>query len=134
MGRLLPSAGIVLACAACAASTTSDSSDETFLPPRVENSDGAQVDGGGSFDDDAGDPHGGGRPPPDGGTSGDGGGLDSGMTPKSTFTDDFARANGNTIGNGWVPKISKWSLSGGAVLEASNTNSYKDLLVHRPFA
>lgn len=135
MGRLAPIAVIAFACVACSVVSNDEFSggDDTQLPPRAPTEDSAKIDSGGAgtFDDDAGD-HGGSRPPPDDAGS-DAAALDAGLTPKSTFFDDFGRANGTTIGNGWVPKLAKWSLSNGLVLEANNTASYKDLLVHRPF-
>jgi hypothetical protein len=132
MARFVSSVVLVV-CAACSAAYSSTEDPSNAPPPR--NIDNGQLDSGGSFDDDAGDHGSGSHPPVDASTDGDAaGGLDSGLVPKSTFTDDFARPNGNTIGNGWVPKIAKWSLSNGQVLEASSTATYKDLLVHRPYA
>jgi hypothetical protein len=76
--------------------------------------------------------HGGG-PPLDAGEAGpaDAAALDSGLPPASTFFDDFARPDG-AIGNGWLPKVGKFSLSSGAVKAADSSLSYKDLLVRRP--
>src|SRR5205823_3631702 len=120
--------------AACNVISTDDfaggEGPEQAPPPRT--TDGAFGDAG---DQGGGGSHGGDRPPappPAGDAGDDGGGADAGLTPKSTFVDDFARPDGTTIGNGWLPKTAKWSLSGGSVLEAANNLTYKDLLVQRP--
>jgi len=137
MGPSLRSALFALACSACSvigADGFTDGQDPEQAPPPRQTTDGF-----GDAGDEGGDPHGGGGRPPgvppplDGGD--DGGGADSGLMPKSTFTDDFARADSSTIGNGWLPKnASKWSLSSGSVLEANSMLTYKDLLVQRPAA
>jgi hypothetical protein len=126
---------LAAACSACSVISADDFSgaqDDPQAPPPRQTTDGF-----GDAGDDGGSGHGGrtptAPPPPplDGGD--DGGGADAGITPKTTFTDDFGRADGSTIGNGWIPKnAGKWSLSGGSVLEANSTLTYKDLLVQRP--
>ncbi len=128
---------VALACSACSvisADGFTGAQDPEQSPPPRQTTDGfdAGDDAGGGATGGHGDRPPAPPPPPAGDAGDDGGGT--GLTPKSTFTDAFARPDGPTIGNGWVPKIaSKFSLLGGQVLESnSDMVSYKDLLVHRP--
>ena len=141
MGRSWRISALAFACAACNVISADDftsGADDPVAPPPRETTDGfgdAGDDGSGGGGGGHGDHAPAGTAPSDSG-AGSGGdaasGADAGLVATSTFFDDFARPDGTTIGNGWIPKIDKWSLSGGLVLEAANTASYKDLLVHRP--
>lgn len=49
------------------------------------------------------------------------------------FFDDFARADGDAIGNGWMEKTpGAFLLKTGAVIKAATTTSYRDNMVFRP--
>lgn len=124
--------GIVGALCACnAGDAGGDPSGDTQLPSRrreetnstpIEEPEptssssgelpGMPVDGGG----------------PSGDASTDGPTLLAGGT---TFFDDFARADGAAVGNGWIEKVDSFSILGGTVRQ-SGLGSYRDLMVRRP--
>lgn len=51
----------------------------------------------------------------------------------ANITDNFQRADGDAIGNGWIEKTpSAWSLQGGAAVKSGAGYGYLDNLVYRP--
>jgi len=66
-----------------------------------------------------------------------GGGTSNAQTfairaPTVTLFDDFNRADGPSLGNGWVQKSSAFSLAGNQVIKAATSTGYPDNLVYRP--
>src|SRR6185436_6747890 len=61
---------------------------------------------------------------------GDGGSPDSGPVVPAFF-DDFSRADGPDIGNGWSEKADKFALSGGGVVQSA-IGDYGNVLLRRP--
>ncbi len=56
-------------------------------------------------------------------------------TAQANITDDFARADSATVGNGWIEKNpSAFSLADGRVTKQSVSTGYNDNLVYRPAA
>jgi hypothetical protein len=147
MGRSSsPALGVAtaLACAALAVAcnmingsgdlAVDDAASEQSITPGSSGASGGGSSSGASSSGASSSGHGGsGGLPFDAGEAGavDAAALDSSAPPTSTFFDDFARADGS-IGNGWLPKVGKFSLVSGAVREADSSLSYKDLLVRRP--
>jgi hypothetical protein len=152
MGRLAPTLVLGIGCCAVVAcnaisgadglSAGSDEQDQDVVTPPASSSGGSSTSSSGATPPSTSSSSGGfghgsstsGAPPPppvDGG--GDSGPvpLDAGTTGTLVFSDDFGRADG-ALGNNWYTKLAKFGISGGLVLEAQNTASYKDLLVLRP--
>lgn len=53
------------------------------------------------------------------------------LPPGNVFFDDFQRADGATVGNGWLEKVDSFSIAAGA-LRQTGVGSYRDLMVRRP--
>jgi len=57
----------------------------------------------------------------------------SGDAPGGDFVDLFSRADGPSIGNGWIEKNAPtYSLAGGEVVRIETAESYRDNMVYRP--
>jgi hypothetical protein len=70
------------------------------------------------------------NPAPGGGTSN--AQSFSTVAANANFFDDFNRADGATIGNGWIQKSTAFSLASGRVVKAPTAIGYEDNLVYRP--
>src|SRR5690606_17165685 len=140
MGGPARSIGIAIIGAACACNALTgadaldvDPSDEASLPTRRHETSSAPVgepspsssSGGGSSGTTS-DPD-----PEDGGAPIDAGPDGSNAPNPSLFFDDFQRPESATVGNGWIEKVDKFAIVGGAVRQAG-IGSYRDMIVRRP--